>query len=441
MSAALITRLRSLCLALTTALACSTMATAGTDDSIEGVITDARTHLGVALAHVGRAEVIRRTDNEGHFSLPASASASASGPQVVSVRAPGYLRQQVTLPASSTNPVRIELQPFRAKALYLSAYGIGSTKLRGDALQLIDQTELNALVIDVKDDRGMTPYRSAALAAAGLPPQKIVTVPDMPALLRSLHERGIYLIARIVVFKDQRLVTAHPQWAVRRANGSIWVDNEGLSWLDASNPSTWDLSLSIALEAAQMGFDEIQFDYVRFPDATGLRFAQTSTQENRTAAISGFLDAARQRLAPYNVYLSADIFGYVCWNTNDTAIGQQLEMLSDRVDYLSPMLYPSGFTWGIPGHTLAVASPYEIVDHSLREALNRTGLDGVRWRPWLQAFRDYAFDHRVFGATEIRAQIDASEKLGSGGWMLWNARNSYSSNGLKLNKPAESAKP
>jgi hypothetical protein len=163
----------------------------------------------------------------------------------------------------------------------------------------------------------------------------------------------------------------------------------------------------------------------------GLRFAQPSTQANRTAAIGGFLDAARERLAPYNVYLSADIFGYVCWNTNDTAIGQQLEMLSDRVDYLSPMLYPSGFTWGIPGHRQAAAAPFEIVSSSLREALMRTGLGGVRWRPWLQSFKDYAFDRRAFGATEIRAQINASEGLDTNGWMLWNARNHYSADGLK----------
>jgi hypothetical protein len=410
-------------------LACSPwLAIAANESIVQGLVLDARTHQGIALAHVSLGALVRRTDDEGRFSLPSANAASA--PITVFARAPGYLRGQVTTQAGNKLPLHIELQAFRPKALYLSPYGIGSTTLRNQALSLIDQTELNALVIDFRNDTGLAPHRSAALAAAGLP-QTVVTVKDLPALLRTLRERGIYLIARIVVFKDQRQATAHPAWAVKRPDGSMWHDGEGMAWVDPSNPQTWQLSLAMAQEAAQMGFDEIQFDYVRFPDAVGLRFAQPSTQANRTAAIGGFLDAARERLARYNVYLSADIFGYVCWNTNDTTIGQQLEMLSDRIDYLSPMLYPSGFTWGIPGHRQAAAAPFEIVNKSLREALLRTGLGGVRWRPWLQSFRDYAFDRRAFGATEIRAQINAADGLETNGWMLWNARNHYSADGLK----------
>ena len=164
---------------------------------------------------------------------------------------------------------------------------------------------------------------------------------------------------------------------------------------------------------------------MRFPDASGVHFAKANTRANRTAAIVGFLQAARERLAPYNVFVAADIFGYVCWNPDDTAIGQQIEMLAAPLDYISPMLYPSGFTWGLPGCTNPVADPGQIVRRSLAQAKSRTGLPGVRFRPWLQAFRDYAFDHRAFDADEIRAQVNAAEAADTDGWMLWNPRNQY----------------
>ena len=175
----------------------------------------------------------------------------------------------------------------------------------------------------------------------------------------------------------------------------------------------------------------MQFDYVRFPDTKGLVFSVPNNEENRTKAISGFLSEAKKRLAPYNVYLAADIFGYVCWNTNDTDIGQKIEAVSAIVDYISPMLYPSGFQYGIPGYRNPVAHSYEIVNLSLKRAMERTNLSPTRFRPWLQAFKDYAFDRRHFTAAEISDQIKASDESGSNGWMLWNPRNIYSQSGLK----------
>jgi hypothetical protein len=131
------------------------------------------------------------------------------------------------------------------------------------------------------------------------------------------------------------------------------------------------------------------------------------------------------------VFLSADVFGYVCWNLNDTMIGQRLEDLAPLLDYVSPMLYPSSFQFGIPGYRFPVAHPYEIVYLSLERAQQRTGLPSTRFRPWLQAFTDYAFDRRAFGEAEIRAQITAADRFGSHGWMLWNPHNVYSPDGLR----------
>lgn len=392
--------------------------------AIEGTVVDAASGRPLAGVAISAGDSQARSDAQGRFRV------DEGGATALAVRAPGYRRQSVALAVGARARLQVALEPFLPKALYLSAWGIGDARLRGDALALVEQTELNALVIDLKGDAGVVPHASAAHAAA-LGAQTPVTVHDMPALVRSLRERGLYLIARIVVFKDDQLVRAHPEWAVRDARGAVWHDREGLAWIDPFRREAWEFSLGVAEEAARFGFDEIQFDYVRFPDAAGLHFSQENTAAARTATIEAYLDAARARLARHGVLTAADVFGYVCWNENDTTIGQQLESIVQHVDVLSPMLYPSGFSFGIPGHRQPVAAPGEIVGHSLQRALQRTGVSPLRLRPWLQAFRDHAFDRREFGAPEIRAQIDAAEAAGSGGWMLWNAGNHYGPAGLR----------
>ncbi|MYM97568.1 putative glycoside hydrolase [Duganella vulcania] len=390
--------------------------------AVDGFVYSQADQSAIAGAIVTSGGASTLTDAAGKFHLP------GPGPEVA-VRAPGYTRRQ-GVHADGDAPLRLALTPFQPKAVYLSAYGIGSDALREAALRLVDQTELNALVIDVKSDRGMIPYASTIALAERVGAQKVRTVRDMPALVAQLHQKNIYLIARIVVFKDEPLATAQPDLALKNSQGQIWRDGENLPWVDPMRHEVWQYNLDIAEEAARQGFDEIQFDYVRFPDAPGAQYAQPSTQASRVDAISGFLGAARQRLAPYNVFVAADIFGYVLWNTDDTAIGQQLERLVQPLDYICPMLYPSGFKWGIPNYRNAVAHPYEIVYQSLQRAKQRTGLGGARFRPWLQDFTDYAFDHRPFGAAEVQAQIDAAEAAQSNGWMLWNPRNRYSDGGL-----------
>ena len=354
----------------------------------------------------------------------------------IKVKAHGYMRTEEVIPAPLVpNPYTIKLMPFRPKALYLSFYGIGAKSLRDPALKLIQETEVNSLVIDIKGDRGWIPYPSSIPLASQVGAQRIITVKDMKSLIQSLKEKGIYTIARIVVFKDNPLALARPDLALKDGGGEIWRDRENLAWVDPFKKEVWDYNIQIAIEAAQQGFDEIQFDYVRFPDSSsGPRFSMANTEENRVKAISGFLQEAHDRLLPYNVFLAADIFGYICWNLNDTNIGQKLEALAPAVDYLSPMLYPSGYHKGIPGYPNPMANPYEIVYLSLKKAQERTNLPPIRFRPWLQAFRDYAFDRRFFNGREIRGQIAAAEKFGSQGWMLWNPSNNYSSEALSTRK-------
>ncbi len=398
-----------------------------------GRVTDTLDKRPISGALVTIGNTVVRTDSTGMFQV------SASG-DTVGVRAYGYGRTEIPVSACTSGEAEVELMPFRPKALYLSFFAIGTPALRKKALQLVHETELNALVIDVKGDRGMVAYHSAIPLATEVGAQRIITVPNLKARVAKLHQQGLYLIARIVTFKDNQLASARPDLAVKTQNGKIWRDSENLAWTDPFKKAVREYNIGLAVEAAQAGFDEIQFDYVRFPDNKGVVFSQPNTEEARVNAIARFLDEARKRLTPYNVFLSADIFGYVCWNLNDTGIGQKLESIVKDVDYVSPMLYPSTFQFGIPGYRDPVANPYEIIHRTLDRARERTGLNPIRFRPWLQAFRDYAFDRRQFGAAQIRDQIRAADGFGSDGWMLWNPRNVYTTAGLKLRRLQREAK-
>lgn len=392
-----------------------------------GFVRDAAGSRPIAGAIVTLSDTAARTAQDGSFAISGNAPA-------LLVRASGYDRQSIALTGAlprAKTPLNVTLHRFAAKALYLTVYGVGAPQFRDNALHLIQTTELNALVIDLKGDAGIVPWPARTRIAQKFGARRLTSIPDLADFAARMHARGIYLIGRIVVFKDNPLALCRPELAVKTAGGAIWRDGERLAWVDPFRQEVRDYNLALAEEAAQAGFDEIQFDYVRFPDAPGLRFSQEPTAESRERAIALLLDQARKRLARYNVFIAADIFGYVCWNASDTGIGQLIEKLAPALDYTSPMLYPSGFQFGIPGFRNPVAHPFEIVNLSLDRARQRTGLPSTRFRPWLQAFRDYGFDRRDFGAAEIREQIRGAEQFGSAGWMLWNARNLYSDAGLK----------
>jgi hypothetical protein len=252
--------------------------------------------------------------------------------------------------------------------------------------------------------------------------------------VRSLHDRGIYTIARIVSFKDNVLAQYRRDLAILDTRtGKPWADNEKLAWVDPFRQEVWDYLIAIAKEAASKGFDEIQFDYVRFPTDGRLSAAVYSQPNNATTrlpTIAAFLARARSELGPTGVFLAADIFGYTAFNANDTDIGQRVEELAPYVDYLCPMVYPSGYHLGIPGYRNPVAHPYEVVRESVRLTRQRSRHATVQIRPWIQDFRDYAFDRRTFGTREIRAQMKGAAEGGAIGWMLWNPRNDYTAQAL-----------
>jgi hypothetical protein len=320
------------------------------------------------------------------------------------------------------------------KAAYLSYYGVGDRAIRGHVLELLDRTELNAVVIDVKGDRGLIPYESDIALARDAGAMGPVRVGDFDEILARLKARGVYTIARIVVFKDDVLARYRRTWAVTDTRtGSLWLDNERLAWVDPFEEEAWVYPIALAREAVLKGFDEIQFDYLRFPTdgkLSAARYSKANTPEGRLQAIIQFLTRARATLMPTGAALAIDLFGYTAFNPNDTGIGQRIEELAPLVDVFCPMAYPSAYHVGIPNYRNPVAHPYEVVFETVRRMRERSAHTKAHVRPWIQDFRDYAFDRRPFGVSEIRAEMQAALDAGGTGWMLWNPHNSYTVDAL-----------
>lgn len=317
------------------------------------------------------------------------------------------------------------------RAFYISYFAIGHIDFRQRIFELLDTTELNAVVIDAKGDHGWISYPTQIPLAQEIGAAR-PSARDFETLMAELKRRDIYTIARVVTFKDNPLARSYPEYAIKAggvAGGlEFWQDRDKSGWADPFLKPVWDYNVQVAVEAAQMGFDEIQFDYVRFPmpgQAGTPQFSQEVNKETRIAAVTGFLSIARGQLQPFGVKVAADTFGYTCWRKDDTLIGQDIERLSQYLDVLSPMLYPSTFSSGIPRYKNAIAHPYEVVYESARRAVDRVASFDCVVRPWIQDFPDYRFDKRVYGREEIQAQIKGCFDAGSSGFIVSHPRGKY----------------
>lgn len=403
-------------------------------DTVVGVIKDTKGQP-IAGASVSDGNSTASTDEKGAFKL-----AGVKENAKLSVSANGFERRQVELGQQSS--VEVELKPFAAKSLYLTFYGVGSDELREHVLELADKTEINAVVIDIKGDRGWIAYRSSVPMVKEIGAQQEIMIKDPKQFLADLRKRGIYTIARIVAFKDNPLAISRPDLAVMNSNtGRPWVDNEGLAWTDAMREEVWDYNIALAVEAIEMGFDEVQYDYVRFPtDASAgnsldsITLAKENVEANRVAAISGFLAKASKAIHAAGGLLSADIFGYVVWRNDDMGIGQKLEEVAKHVDYVSPMVYPNLFWHGLPmegGEKYANQKsglyPYEIVYESMKIAAQRIG--AAKLRPWLQYYDDY-ITGKNYTAADVEAQKRATYENGITGWLFWDPTNRFNKGGF-----------
>lgn len=317
------------------------------------------------------------------------------------------------------------------RGIYISGPVAGDPYME-KLLTLIDETELNAVVIDVKNDEGKLTYRPNAGTALEIG-ACVRYVEDMPALVAELKEHNVYTIARVVAFKDPVLAKARPELALRYQNGSPVKEGGGAAWVNPCSPVVWDYLEEVSLGAADIGFDEIQFDYVRFP--TGKSMDQTdygvSGEVVRTDVIAEFLEQVTNTLHEKNVRVSADVFGTVITNRTDGAlIGQDYARLAEIVDYICPMVYPSHYASGAFGLEVPDREPYHTVLSALsgsRRALSEQ--EGVR--AWLQDFTAaWVTGHIDYGPEELRAQIQAVYDAGYTDWLLWNAKNTYTAEGL-----------
>ncbi len=314
-----------------------------------------------------------------------------------------------------------------AKGVYLTAYSAGNSAKIEEIIRLLDQTELNAVVIDIKDYSGKILYDSQVPLVNELTTEED-RIGDVRALIRRLHEHHIYVIARQTVFQDPALAEKKPEWAIQDKSGGLWHDHKGLTWVDPTRREVWQYNLSIAQEAIQLGFDEINFDYVRFPsDGNMSRVVYTNKEQERYEVMHDFYHFLNGELSDERAFISVDLFGYVMERTDDLSIGQRLVDVVDEVDYVSPMMYPSHY----PAGHLALSNPAEapgaVIDHGMKLGTPVFENRRAMVRPWLQAFNLGA----VYDADKIRAQVDMVEKYPNAGWFLWNASNRYSAAGLK----------
>jgi hypothetical protein len=282
---------------------------------------------------------------------------------------------------------------------------------------------LNAMVIDIKDCTGKVGYDSALPFVAGIKAHER-RIPDIGAVLQYCRDRRIHTVARIAVFQDPVLAGAKPELAVRAPDGTIWRDRKGQSWVDPSARVVWKYNLDLAKEAAALGFDEVQFDYVRFPTdgrLTGLVYPVYNHAVPKHQVIKEFFQYLDQELRPVDVLVSADIFGLTAVAEDDLNIGQQIEDLAPYVDYLCPMVYPSHFPPGFLGFRNPAEQPYRVVYNSCMRGLDRIKGQRAKLRPWIQDFDLGAKYDRPM----ILQQIQALRDAGAFGFCAWNARNVY----------------
>jgi len=339
----------------------------------------------------------------------------------------------------STGPINIErirdygdrmklLNRKEIKGIYLTAYSAGNVKKMTEMVDLINSTELNAVVIDIKDYSGKVLYDSNVplVNELGLKDNRIGGVRE---LISTLHEYGIYVIARQTVFQDPILTQKKPEWAIKTKSGGIWRDYKGLAWVDPTNKEVWDYNVAIAREAAKLGFDEINFDYVRFPsDGNMVDVAYSNGEKKKYEVMGEFFQYLNSSLSTVSARISLDMFGFVMEKDgeDDMSIGQRLEDAVDEVDAISPMMYPSHYPSGHLGLSNPADFPGLVIENGAKMGAPKFEGKRAMFRPWIQAFNLGA----VYDAEKIRAQIDVVEKYTDGGWLMWNASNRYSDAGL-----------
>lgn len=322
--------------------------------------------------------------------------------------------------------------PDPLKALYMTSCVAGTPSWRDSLRKIIETTELNAVVIDIKDYTGVVSFSN------DLPPSKVgrgCVVSDMYEFIQDLHDRGIYVIGRISVFQDPSYAKLFPELAVqKRSDDSIWKDYKGLSFIDVGAKPYWDYIVELSKKAYELGFDELNYDYVRYPSDGNMQDASytlTVGTTTKSEMLRNFFEYLHDSLEDTGIKTSVDLFGMTTTMESDMNIGQVLEKALPYFDYISPMVYPSHYPANWNGFANPAEHPYEVIKISMGKAREREQILNVsnglatttptKLRPWLQDFNLGA----TYGADKVQAQIQATYDVGLTSWMLWNAGNKY----------------
>lgn len=333
---------------------------------------------------------------------------------------------------SANAPSFTKEETIKVRGIYVTGLMAGSIYI-DNLISLLDETELNTMVIDIKNDKGNITYYMN-LDSANRIGACVSNIADLHSLMAKLKEHGIYTIARIVCFKDPVLAAGRPELALRRADGMPVTDGNGLAWVNPYRIEVWEYLTQIAGAAADAGFDEIQFDYVRFPvgrDAASADYGVDVNAYTKEQAIADFLTYASERLHEKNVVVGADVFGTIIGSSVDKGYtGQNYQVLGSVLDVVSPMVYPSHYKEGVFGLDVPDAHPYEAVLAALKgsqkelEAVPKQ--DRAIVRPWLQSFTaTWVPGHISYKGDQIKQQIQAVYDTGYDEWILWNASNRY----------------
>lgn len=329
--------------------------------------------------------------------------------------------EEIATPIKREKPAEKEI-----RAIYLTSNSVASAARVDKFIEQINKSKINAAVIDIKDYSGQIAYDSKVKMVEDLQTDRN-SIKDLPGVIQKFHDNNIYVIARQTVFQDPELSGKKPEWAVKNsATGGVWRDNKGLGWMDATRKEVWAYNLDIAKEAISLGFDEINFDYIRFPSDGPMKLMQFSDMAGRTKAevMAEFFKYLHENLKDEPAYISGDLFGFTTERTDDMNIGQQIEDAALYFDYVCPMVYPSHYPSGYLNLKNPAANPYEVVKFALtkgEESLAAVTNVRAKIRPWLQSFDMGA----VYTASMIEGQIRAGQEAGSYGYLLWNARNVY----------------
>jgi len=329
--------------------------------------------------------------------------------------------------AGSVAPTKPDTLPSGAlRALYVNRWASQSKKRMAKLIAAADSTEINAFVIDMKDEFGLN-YKTQD-AEFKKNAGSATTVGNLPALLDTLKAHGIFPIARIVVFKDSVTARVHPEWTIRKKDGSIWRDKKGIAWVNPYHHELWDYNIGVAEELVKLGFKEIQFDYIRFPEPYPSLPPQVfpGADVPKPDALAAYLKDAKTRINKLGVRSTADIFGLVTTVGGALEVGQEWEKLSPNLDVVLPMVYPSHYPRGSLGVAVPNAQPYDIIVKAITRARQRDEKLGIKTpehvRPWLQAF---TLGKPEYGAEQIRDQKKAVYDSGYDGWVMWNPGSIY----------------